>query len=80
MKDQLLQLTFQQFLEKRNRISGKTVQGDRKISSKHIEQVIGLIKTFKIIIVVLIRTKTKFASDKFYSCAISNNALFHHLN
>jgi hypothetical protein len=35
------------FLKKRNRMSGKTVQKDRKLSSKlvHIEQVIGLAKS-----------------------------------
>jgi hypothetical protein len=51
MEDQMSQLMFQHFLKKRNRMSGKTVQRDRKISNKlvHIEQVIGLGKTFKIL-------------------------------
>jgi hypothetical protein len=46
MEDQMSQLTFQHFLKKRNRMSEKTVQRNRKISSKlvHIEQVIGLVK------------------------------------
>ena len=46
MEDQMSQLTFQHFLKKRNRMSGKTVQRSRKIASKlvHIEQVIGLAK------------------------------------
>jgi hypothetical protein len=40
MEDQM----FQHFLKKRNRMSGKTMQRERKISSKlvHIEQVIDL--------------------------------------
>ena len=71
MKDQLLQLTFQHCLKKRNRMSGKTVERDRQIPSKYIEQVIiGLVKTFKIHIVALIRTKIKLASDKFCRCVI----------
>jgi hypothetical protein len=43
MEDQM----FQHFLKKRNRMSGKTMQRDRKISSKlvHIEQVIDLAKS-----------------------------------
>ena len=46
-------------------MSGKTVQRSRKISSKlvHIEQVIGLAKTFKILTVALNRTETKLARD-----------------
>jgi hypothetical protein len=51
-------------------MSGKTVQRDRQIPSKYIEQVIGLVKTFKIHIVALIRTKIKLASDKFCSCVL----------
>jgi hypothetical protein len=41
---------FQHFLKKRNRMSEKTVQRNRKISSKlvHIEQVIGLAKHIKL--------------------------------
>ena len=57
MEDQMSQLKFQHCLKKRNRMPGKTVQGDRQISSKYIEQVIGLVNTFKIITVALIRTK-----------------------
>ena len=43
----------------------KTVQRDRKISSKliHIEQVIGLAKTSKILTFALNRTEAKLASD-----------------
>lgn len=46
-------------------MTGKTVLGDIKISSKrvHIERIIGLAKTFKIPTVALNRTETKLASD-----------------
>ena len=65
MEDQKSQLTFQHFLKKRNRMSGKTVQRHRKIYNKlvHIEQVIGLGKTFKILTLALNRTEAKLASD-----------------
>ena len=65
MEDQKSQLTFQHFLKKRNRMSGKTVQRNRKISSKlvHIEQVIGLAKSFKILTLASNRTEAKLVSD-----------------
>jgi hypothetical protein len=49
MEDQMSQLMFQHFLKKRNRMSEKTVQRDKKICSKlvHIEQVTGLAKSLK---------------------------------
>lgn len=39
------------FFKKKNRISGETIQKDRKIASKrvHIERIIGLAKTYKIL-------------------------------
>jgi hypothetical protein len=65
MEDQMSQLMFQHFLKKRNRMSGKTVQRDRTISSKlvHIEQVIGLAKSFKILTLASNRTEAKLVSD-----------------
>ncbi|VDI44139.1 Hypothetical predicted protein [Mytilus galloprovincialis] len=53
------------FFKKRNRMTGKTVLRDRKISSKHvhIERIIGLAKTFKILTVAMNRTETKLSSD-----------------
>jgi hypothetical protein len=65
MEDQMSQLMFQHFLKKRNRMSEKTVQRDRKISSKlvHIEQVIGLAKSFKILTLASNRTEAKLVSD-----------------
>jgi hypothetical protein len=46
-------------------MSGKTVQRDRKLSSKlvHIEQVIDLVKSFKILILASNRTEAKLVSD-----------------
>jgi hypothetical protein len=65
MEDQMSQLMFQHFLKKRNRMSGKTVQRDRKLSGKlvHIEQVIGLTKSFKILTIASNRTEAKLVSD-----------------
>ena len=46
-------------------MSGKTVQRDRKLSGKlvHIEQVIGLAKSFKILTIASNRTEAKLVSD-----------------
>ena len=46
-------------------MSGKTVQRDRKLSSKlvHIEQVISLAKSFKILTLASNRTEAKLAID-----------------
>jgi hypothetical protein len=46
-------------------MSGKTVQRDRKLSSKLvlIEQVIGLAKSFNILILASNRTEAKLVSD-----------------
>lgn len=53
------------FFKKQNRMSGKTVMRDRRISSKrvHIERIIGLAKTFKILKTPLNRTETVLSSD-----------------
>jgi hypothetical protein len=83
MEDQMSQLMFQHFLKKRNRMSGKTVQRDRKICSKlvHIEQVIGLTKSFKILTLASDRTEAKLVSDNsFVVVQFQKNALFQHIN
>ncbi|XP_048255705.1 uncharacterized protein LOC124115319 [Haliotis rufescens] len=53
------------FFSKKNRMSGKTVMRDRKISSKrvHIERIIGLAKTFKILTEPLNSSETKLATE-----------------
>jgi hypothetical protein len=64
-------------------MSGKTVQRDRKISSKlvHIEQVIDLAKSFKILTLASNRTEAKLVSDiSFVVVQFKKNALFHHIN
>jgi hypothetical protein len=65
MEDQMSQLMFQHILKKRNRMSGKTGQRDRKISSKlvHIEQMIGFAKSFTILTLDSNRTEAKLVSD-----------------
>ncbi|XP_061167395.1 uncharacterized protein LOC133176262 [Saccostrea echinata] len=58
------------FFKKQNRMSGKTVLRDRKISSKrvHIERLIGLGKTYKILKTPLNTTETKLASEILFVC------------
>ena len=52
------------FFRKKNRMSGRQVIADRKISSKrvHIERIIGLMKTYKILTVPLPSSATRLAS------------------
>ena len=58
------------FFRNRNRMCGKNIQRDRKISSKrvHIERIIGLAKTFKILTQPLNTTETKLASEITFIC------------
>ncbi|XP_061172021.1 uncharacterized protein LOC133181552 [Saccostrea echinata] len=58
------------FFKNRNQMSNKTVQRDRKISSKrvHIERLIGLAKTYKILTQALNTTETKLASEITFCC------------
>jgi hypothetical protein len=58
------------FFKKRNRISGKIISSDRKVSSKrvHIERIIGLGKTYKILTNSLKSTETKLSSHITYCC------------
>lgn len=58
------------FFKKKNRISNQTVIRDRKISSKrvHIERLIGLARTFKILKEPMTATETKFSSQIVFIC------------
>ena len=58
------------FFKKRNKMAGKTVLRDRKISSKrvHIERIIGLGKTYKILTNPLNHTEAALASDIIFVC------------
>jgi len=58
------------FFRKRNRFSNKTVLRDRKISSKrvHVERVIGLGKTYKILTHPMNHTETALSSDIIFVC------------
>ena len=58
------------FFRKKNRMTGKTVLKDRAISSKrvHVERIIGLAKTYKIIKEPLNVTETKLASEITFVC------------
>jgi hypothetical protein len=58
------------FFRKKNRMTGKTVLKDRAISSKrvHIERIIGLAKTYKILKEPLNVTETKLASEITFVC------------
>ena len=58
------------FFKKTNRISGKTVLRDRKIASKrvHIERIIGLGKTYRILVEPMNHSETQLASDIIFIC------------
>ena len=73
------------FFKKKNRMHGNIVLNDRKVSSKrvHIERIIGLGKTYKILVNPLTSTETKLSSDilfvcfmlcNFRSCIVSKDA------
>ena len=59
------------FFKKKNRMSGQQVLADRKISSKrvHIERIIGLMKTYKILTSPLPASEAKLASHIVSVCA-----------
>lgn len=69
--------------KKQKRMSGNTVSRDRNISSKrvHIERIIGLAKTFKILKGPLNSTETKSASEIIFASlsAIFENALYQNM-
>ncbi|KAK3108230.1 hypothetical protein FSP39_003597 [Pinctada imbricata] len=58
------------FFKKKNRMSGETVINDRKIASKrvHIERIIGLAKTYKILTEPMTSTETKLATEIIFIC------------
>ena len=58
------------FFKKKNRMSGKSVIRDRKVSSKrvHIERIIGLGKTYKILTRPLTGTEASLSSDIVFIC------------
>jgi len=58
------------FFKKKNRMSGKTVLRDRAVSSKrvHVERVIGLGKTYKILCNPLNHTEAILSSDIIFVC------------
>lgn len=63
------------FFSKKNRLSGNTVMNDRKIASKrvHIERIIGLAKTFKILCQPLNNTESALASEVIGVCFLLCN-------
>ncbi|XP_071086338.1 uncharacterized protein [Haliotis cracherodii] len=63
------------FFRKKNRMSGRTVMKDRRISSKraHIERFIGGMKTYKILTEKLNATEIKLASRITFICAMLFN-------
>lgn len=58
------------FFKKKNRMSNETVIKDRKISSKrvHVERIIGLAKTYRILTEPMAGTETKLSSEIIFSC------------
>lgn len=58
------------FFRKKNRLSSKSVLRDRRISSKrvHVERIIGMAKTFKILTQPLVTTEAMLSSDILFIC------------
>ena len=58
------------FFRKKNKLSGKEVLQDRKIASKrvHVERVIGLGKTYKILVNPMTQTETQLSSEIIFIC------------
>lgn len=58
------------FFKKKNRMNGQTVLRDRRISSKrvHIERIIGLAKTMKILVEPMTATESKLSSEIIFIC------------
>ena len=58
------------FFKKTNRLSGKVILRDRRISSKrvHIERIIGLGKTYKILCHPMTSTETKMSAEIIFGC------------
>ena len=58
------------FFRKKNRLSSKSVLRDRRIASKrvHVERIIGMAKTFKILTQPLVTTEAMLSSDILFIC------------
>ena len=65
-----VQINIPQFFKKKNGLSNETVMKDRKIASKrvHIERIIGLGKTYKILTGKLNATETKMSTKIIFVC------------
>ena len=63
------------FFKKKNRLSGETVMSDRKIASKrvHIERIIGLAKTFKMLQQPMTNTESALSTQIIKICFILCN-------
>ena len=63
------------FFRKKNKMSGETVLRDRKISSKrvHVERIIGLAKTYKILKNPMNHTESLLASEIIFICFMLTN-------
>ena len=63
------------FMRKKNRLSGMTVIKDKKIASKriHIERLIGLAKTYKILQEPMNATETALGSEIIFICCMLCN-------
>ncbi len=64
------QVNIPTFFKKCNRMSGRTVLKDRKIASQHvhIERVIGLVKTYRILTQPMNSSETQLSSDIIFVC------------
>ena len=70
-----IKLNMPTFLKKGNRFDNSVVVHDRKVASKrvHVERVIGLIKTFKILCQPMDITNIALASEIIFVCGMLCN-------
>jgi len=65
-----IQINIPTFLKKGNQFKSKTLAKDRKVASKrvHVERIIGLGKTFKILVNPMNNTEAKLATEIIFIC------------
>ena len=65
-----IQINIPTFFKKKNRMNSETVIRDRKISSKrvHIERIIGLAKTYRILVEPMTATESKLSTEIIFIC------------
>ncbi len=70
-----IKINMPAFFSKRNRLHSSTLNNDKRISSKrvHIERLIGLMKTYKILCQPMDSTKTSLGTEIIFCCGMLCN-------